>query len=104
MSKKLRGLWPWLALLGIWALFFWRFAAPEADRVTYPAGDHALSADEGGIPEILAWFNKHIGRPEQESSSTERKQRIAEVVRAWPKTTATYFRIVPLCISSSLSR
>ena len=37
--KRIRGLWPFLVLLGVWALFFWRFAAPEADRVTYPAGD-----------------------------------------------------------------
>jgi hypothetical protein len=39
MAKIFRRLWPALALLGIWAVFFWRFAAPGADRVTYPAGD-----------------------------------------------------------------
>lgn len=30
---------PYLALLLAWFLFFWRFAAPAQDRVTYPAGD-----------------------------------------------------------------
>ena len=39
ISKRIRGLWPFLVLLGVWALFFWRFAAPGADRVTYPAGE-----------------------------------------------------------------
>ncbi len=31
---------PYAVLLAAWALFFWRFAAPNlADRLTYPAGD-----------------------------------------------------------------
>jgi len=39
MSKRLERLWPYLTLVGVWALFFWRFAAPPSDRVAYPAGD-----------------------------------------------------------------
>ena len=59
MSKTLRGLWPFLALLGIWALFFWRFAAPGADRVTYPAGDFS---QQFGVFRDLAYRSVIGGR------------------------------------------
>ena len=40
MIRRHPNLLPVLTLLGAWALFFWRFAAPApGDRVTYPAGD-----------------------------------------------------------------
>src|SRR5574341_2475881 len=40
MIRRHPNLLPLLTLLGAWALFFWRFAAPApGDRVTYPAGD-----------------------------------------------------------------
>jgi len=40
MIHRYRHLLPYLALVGAWALFFWRFAAPSpSDRVIYPAGD-----------------------------------------------------------------
>ncbi|MCC6189257.1 MAG: YfhO family protein, partial [Anaerolineales bacterium] len=38
--KRLQTALPYLALAAAWALFFWRFAAPDpADRLTYPPGD-----------------------------------------------------------------
>jgi hypothetical protein len=39
MLKHWRRILPFVALVAIWALFFWRFAAPKGDRATYPGGD-----------------------------------------------------------------
>jgi hypothetical protein len=42
MYKRLSPLLPFLLLLGAWALFFWRFAAPGDARLSYPAGDFSM--------------------------------------------------------------
>lgn len=39
MTDRWRKFLPCLALVGIWALFFWRFAAPAPNRLTYSGGD-----------------------------------------------------------------
>ena len=39
MLSRLRRLLPYLVLLAAWALFFWRFAAPAGDRLSYTPGD-----------------------------------------------------------------
>lgn len=36
--------------------------------ITYPGGDHSLSAYEAGLPEALKWFQKYIGLPNEDFS------------------------------------
>jgi hypothetical protein len=40
LARRLVLLAPWLTLVAVWALFFWRFAAPDqTDRLMYAPGD-----------------------------------------------------------------
>ena len=32
-----------------------------ATVITYPGGDHSLIAYSGGLPDLLAWFDQHLG-------------------------------------------
>src|SRR3989338_4560463 len=51
---------PYLVLLGAWALWFWRFAAPNpADRLTYPAGDFIM---QFGVFRDIAYRSLVAGR------------------------------------------
>jgi dipeptidyl aminopeptidase/acylaminoacyl peptidase len=36
-------------------------AGHPASVITYPGGDHALTAFDGGLPDILDWFGLHLG-------------------------------------------
>jgi len=60
-------------------------AGKVVELLTYPGDDHALTANEGGLPATLAWLHQYIGGPEQEKSYARHQQRIAAVVREWPK-------------------
>ncbi|MCS6883712.1 MAG: hypothetical protein NZU74_20515, partial [Chloroflexaceae bacterium] len=52
---------PYLALIAIWALFFWRFAAPNpADRLMYEPGDFS---ETFGVFRDLSYRAALEGRP-----------------------------------------
>lgn len=52
--------------------------------VTHPGGDHALSSHEGGVAEILAWLQHHIGHPAEDGQPyIKYKERIFEVRSLW---------------------
>jgi hypothetical protein len=59
MAKYWKRFYPFLVLVGLWALFFWRFAAPGADRITYPAGDFS---QQFGVFRDLAYRSLIGGR------------------------------------------
>ncbi len=58
--KALRAQLPHLVLVAAWALFFWRFAAPNpADRLTYPPGDFS---QQFGVFRDIAYQSLAVGR------------------------------------------
>jgi hypothetical protein len=60
IRRPLRAARPYLVLLAAWALFFWRFAAPDpADRLTYPAGDFS---QQFGVFRAIAYHALVDGR------------------------------------------
>jgi dipeptidyl aminopeptidase/acylaminoacyl peptidase len=59
-------------------------AGKTVKLITYPGDDHGLSAHRYGAREILAWFQRYLGKPGEDHSFEAHKQAMREVSKAWP--------------------
>ena len=68
VSRSRRACWPRLCAKG----------AP-VEAIFYPGGDHALTAQHGGVPEALAWFAQYLGGDGADRSFAAHEPDIAAV-------------------------
>lgn len=60
-------------------------AGRPVQLVTFPGDDHALSANRYGLPLILEWLGRHLGREGEDHSYGRHQAEIGETWEAWRK-------------------
>jgi len=60
-------------------------AGRPVELVTLPGDDHGLSANHFGLPLILGWLGRHLGREGEDHSYGRHQAEIAETWKAWWK-------------------
>jgi dipeptidyl aminopeptidase/acylaminoacyl peptidase len=60
-------------------------AGRPVQLVTFPGDDHALSANRFGLPPILEWLGRQLGREGDDHSYGRHQAEIAETLKAWWK-------------------
>jgi len=60
-------------------------AGKPVKLLTYPGDDHGLSEHQGGLPELLDWFQRHLGAPGEDRSFERHRAEMFEAWDSWPK-------------------